>query len=134
MNKKAIVFTRARDTLSFFVGLIVLVFGLLPLLHKFGVIDFEMPLIGSLPGSILIWVIAIFGLYILIDGFVEPPQHSLHWILIALGLLMAVFGLIPLLHQFGVIGFTIPLLDNVIYLVFISVEGLLLMIGGLTEH
>lgn len=135
MDKKGIVFTRLRDTVSFFFGLVIAAFGLIPILFSFKVIGFTIPLLGSLSGSILTWIVAFCGLYILIDGFVEPPQHMLHWALIICGLVLAVVGLIPILYSFKVIGFTIPFLSNMLlYWIIISVEGILLMVGGLTEH
>lgn len=135
MNKKGVVFTRFRDTLSFFFGLVIAAFGLIPLLYSYKVIGFTIPLLGTLGGSVLTWVVAFCGLYILIDGFVEPPQHSLHWILIACGLVLAITGLIPILYQFKIIGFTLPFIGNqLLYLILISIEGIVLMVGGLTEH
>lgn len=136
MNKRGIVFTRPRDTISFFVGLILAAFGLLPLLKKFGVISWPLPaFMTNLPFEIAIWLIAIFGLYVVIDGFIEPPAHNLHWILIVAGLVLFLIGLLPLLHKFGVIGLSFGFLNNlVLYYSIITLEGLLLMVGGLTEH
>lgn len=132
-NKKARVFTAPRDTLSFFIGVILAAFGILPLLAKWGVIKFQIPLIGNMAVDILIWVVALGGAYVVIDGFIEPPAHSLHWFLILAGLVLLITGLIPILHTFGTIGFTLPL-DDMIYRIIITVEGVLLIIGGLTEH
>jgi hypothetical protein len=137
LNKKGLVFTRARDTISFFVGLLILALGLIPLLNHFKVIGFGLPgFLTTLIASIFIWIIAVAGLYVVIDGFIEPPMHSLHWILIVLGVTFLIVGLIPILHNFNVIPFTIlSVLDNlVVYNIVIAVEGLLLLIGGLTEH
>ena len=81
LNKKGLIFTRPRDTVSFFVGLVLLALGLIPLLSQFGVIGFTLPgFLTGLVGSIFIWIIAVAGAYIVIDGFIEPPLHSLHWI------------------------------------------------------
>ena len=134
MNRKGIVFTRPRDTISFFVGVILAVFGVLPLLDKFGVM--KVPgFLTSLPVQIIVWIAAVGGLYVVIDGFIEPPAHSLHWFLIAAGIVLFVIGLLPLLVSFGVIKFTlIPLTLLWVYQIVITVEGVLLMIGGLTEH
>ena len=136
MNKKGIVFTRPRDTISFFVGLVVAAFGILPLLAEWGIVGFNIPLIGGLGIQILIWLVAVFGLYVVIDGFIEPPAHSLHMILIVLGIIMFAAGLVPLLNSFGVIGFTIPLFGDslLFYRIILSLEGIALVVGGLTEH
>jgi len=135
-NKKGIVFTRPRDTVSFFVGVFLVVFGIIPLLLKFKFVAWKLPsFLMGLPFSIAIWVIAVAGLYVVIDGFIEPPAHNLHWILIIAGIILFVVGLLPLLYSFKVIGLNLGFLNNLlIYQSIITVEGLLLVIGGLTEH
>ena len=133
LNKKARVFTAPRDTISFVTGLLLVAFGILPLLTKWGFIKFTVPFIGNLAIEVLIWIAAIGGMYVILDGFIEPPAHSLHWILILVGLILLVVGLVPILHNFGIIGLNIPLGDT-IYRIIITVEGVLLVIGGLTEH
>ncbi len=136
MDKQGIVFTRPRDTISFFVGLFIAAFGILPLLMQFGVVGWALPsFLGGLPFAIAVWVIAVAGLYVVIDGFIEPPAHNLHWFLIAAGVLLFLVGLLPILHTFGVIGLSFGFLDNlVLYHAIITIEGLLLIVGGLTEH
>lgn len=136
MNTQGIVFTRPRDTISFFVGLFITAFGILPLLIKFGILDWSLPaFLTGLPFTVAVWVIAVAGLYVVIDGFIEPPAHNLHWFLILAGIVLFVIGLLPILHSFAVIGLSFGFLDNLIlYHSIITVEGLLLMVGGLTEH
>ena len=136
MNKKGIVFTRPRDTISFFIGVFLAALGIIPLLNKFGVIGFTLPsFLTNLLAQIAIWIIAVAGLYVVIDGFVEPPAHNLHWILICAGIVLFVVGLLPILFTFKVIGFSIPFLNNlIVYQTLITLEGILLIIGGLTEH
>lgn len=136
-GKKGMVFTRARDTISFIIGLVLAAFGIIPLLFNFNVIGFNLPgVLLNLPISVLVWVIAVVGLYIVIDGFIEPPMHIFHWALIVGGLVLAVIGLIPILFSFGVIPFTVPFLGEnlIVYQVLIAVEGLFLAIAGLTMH
>lgn len=136
IGKKAMIFTSPRDTLSFVVGLILFAFGLIPLLNKFGVIGWNLPgFMLNLSISFFIWIVALTGFYILIDGFIEPPMHMFHWFLILAGLIMMVIGLIPILNNFGVIGFSLPGMDNmVLYLVVITLEGFGLAIAGTTMH
>ncbi len=136
MDKQGIVFTRPRDTVSFFAGLFIAAFGIIPLLAKFGWLPFTLPAaLSKLPFTIAVWVIAVAGLYIVIDGFIEPPAHNLHWFLIIAGILLFVIGLLPILHAFGVLGLSFGFLDNLIlYHALITIEGILLIIGGLTEH
>jgi len=137
MNKKAMVFTRPRDTISFIVGLILAAFGIIPLLNGFGVMSFNLPgFLLNLPVSVLVWIIAVAGVYIVIDGVIEPPMHIFHWALIVGGLILLVVGLIPILYGFGVIPFTVPFLGEnlIVYQILIAVEGLFLAIAGLTMH
>jgi len=136
MNKQGIVFTRPRDTISFFVGVVLATFGLIPLLVNVGVLGWTLPsFLANLPFEVAIWIIAIFGLYVVVDGFIEPPAHNLHWILIVAGIVLFVVGLLPLLHNYGVIGMSFGFLDNLIlYQGIITLEGILLIVGGLTEH
>jgi signal transduction histidine kinase len=137
MNRSGIVFTRPRDTISFFVGFFLFIVGLIPLLLYFKLVDWALPsFLQSLSFQIAIWVIAVAGLYIVIDGFIEPPAHNLHWILIVAGLVLFTVGLLPILHNFGVIGLDLGrfLKELFIYQAIITIEGILLIIGGLTEH
>ncbi|MCX6706958.1 MAG: hypothetical protein NT001_02345, partial [Candidatus Woesearchaeota archaeon] len=115
ISKKAMIFTSPRDTISCILGLILLAFGVIPLLSTLKMISWNLPsFLTNLPTGVLIWVVAIAGFYILIDGFIEPPMHIFHWLLIFAGLIMMVIGLIPILHSFGTIGFTIPGMDSLI--------------------
>jgi len=127
---------RARDKMSFFVGLILFAMGGIPLANKLGFLGFNLPeLISGAIGSVAIWIIAVGGAYVLIDGIIEPKTHSLHWTLVLIGLLLLVTGLIPILNNFGVLPFGFGFLNNlVVYNSIITLEGLLLVIGGLTEH
>ncbi|MBR9700674.1 hypothetical protein GOV11_02310 [Candidatus Woesearchaeota archaeon] len=135
MDKQGIVFTRPRDTVSFFVGLVLVVFGALPIVVRMGWLGLGLPsFMMELPVQIAIWIVAVAGLYVVIDGFIEPPAHNLHWFLIGAGLILFVVGLVPILNQFSVIGFTLGIKNTLIYQIIITVEGALLLVGGLTEH
>lgn len=140
MNRQGIVFTRPRDTISFFVGVFLAAVGLIPLLVNLKILKWGLPgFINSLLGQIAIWIIAVAGLYVVIDGFIEPPAHNLHWFLIAAGLVLFITGLLPILFKFGVLGFNIwgafsETIRLIIYQTIITIEGILLIIGGLTEH
>ncbi|MFC1648835.1 hypothetical protein ACFL1B_05235 [Nanoarchaeota archaeon] len=127
---------RARDKISFFVGVILLGVGIVPLLNTMGFISFDWP--GSIAGfvaSIAVWIIAVAGAYLFMDGIIEPKTHSMHWILIMVGLVLLIVGLIPILNSFGYIQFSLGFLDNlVVYNSIISVEGLLLVIAGFGMH
>ncbi|MBD3313564.1 hypothetical protein GF345_03915, partial [Candidatus Woesearchaeota archaeon] len=53
-SKKGMIFTSPRDTISFVVGLILMAFGLIPLLNQFGVIGWNLPgFLVNLPSGVL---------------------------------------------------------------------------------
>ena len=132
-NKKGF-FMSFRDWLSFGVGALLILVGGIPLLGYFGVLPFTLPaVLNTLIASVAFWIIAIGGLYILIDGIIEPSGHTLHMLLLALGGLFILVGLLPILNSFGVVGFEVPFLQNlVVYNAIITLEGILLIVGGLT--
>ena len=132
-NKKGF-FMSFRDWLSFFVGLGIFLVGIVPLLGHFGVLPFGLPAaLNTLLGSVAVWIIAIAGVYIIIDGIIEPDRNMLHMLLLGMGALFVIVGLIPILHMFGVIPFTIPFLDNlIVYNAILTVEGIMLMTAGFT--
>jgi len=133
MNKRGF-FMETRGWISLIVGLLLLAVGLIPLLSHLSIIPFGLPgFMNNIFGAIFAWVIAVAALYILVDGIIEPSGNTLHLILIGLGIVFLVVGLFPILKQFGVIGFSIPFLSNlIVYNVIITIEGLMLVVGGLT--
>jgi len=134
-GKKAMIFTRARDTVSFFVGLILAAYGLIPILFAMKIIKFNLPgFLLNLPVTVMVWVVAAVGLYVLIDGVIEPPMHIFHWLLIIGGVIFMVIGLIPILYSFKVVPFTLPIKDIIVFQGIVAAEGLMLAIAGLTMH
>lgn len=134
LNNKKGFFMSFRDWLSFFIGLILFAIGLIPLLSSFKVIKWGLPgFMTSMIGSIFFWIIAVGGVYIFIDGIIEPKAEFLHLALLLIGLVFVAVGLIPILNKFGTISFNIPFLANmVVYNIIITIEGLMLMTAGFT--
>ncbi len=134
LNSKKGVFMSFRDWFSFFVGLVLFLMGITPLLNKWNIISFSLPeFLSGLIGSIFFWIIAIAGGYIIIDGMIEPAGHAIHKFLILLGLIFIVVGFLPILNSFDVIKLELPFLANlVVYNIIITVEGLMLMSAGFT--
>ena len=126
-NKKGF----GRKPLSLILGLVFVIIGLIPLLNGFGVIPFGLPI--DVRGVIL-WVLAIVASVILLldslkmEGFGIGSQ--LRIVSIVGGLLLLAVGLIPILHSFGVLGFTIPEVADTIKNVLFMVFGALLLYGG----
>lgn len=117
-----------RHWISFFVGAIIFVLGLFPLIGKANWLG---P-INSLPGSILAYIVAFGGLYIIIDSFFEFTFHSgIGIATLLVGLLVLGLGMVVILHNFGVIGFSIPFMaeSGIVYNILFILEGLFLMMG-----
>ena len=121
-----------RKPISFVVGVIVLVLGLIPLLSNFGFIGFNLPAFPAIVASI---VALVGGLILLWDAFSETGGFGLGGILMIPSFILAIIslavGLIPLLASFGVIGFMLPdfVFSVINYLLVIT--GVLIILGGL---
>lgn len=127
-------FMSGRDWISFFIGIVLFFIGIIPLLKQFKVLGFGLPsFLNGLMAQIFFWIIAIAGVYIIVDGLIEPAGHSLHIFLMILGLLFVIVGLIPILNRFGVVHLNLSFLANlVVYNSIITIEGLMLMTAGFT--
>lgn len=118
-----------RSALSWIFGLSLLIYGLIPILNNFGVIDFQ------LPASILllkIWVLLGASIWLVIDAFMEA--HFIKTITMIFALIMLLMVAIPLLNFAGWIPFNLPafvfVLENYVY----TISGLLLIVGPFTYH
>ena len=117
--------------ISFGLGIVLFVLGGLPLLNTTGVIAFTLPAaLTGLIAKIVLYLCALGGIWLLIDAFWEDASDTTRYTSLIVGLIVLVIGTIPLLNQFGVIGFSIPVLSMTIYNVIFLVEGILLMWGA----
>ncbi len=116
-----------RHWLSFFVGAVIFVLGLFPLIGwPAGVADV---LKSSLPLAVLMYVLAFGGLYVIVDSFFEFTFHSgLGITTLLVGLVVFGLGLVSILHSMGAIAFGFSLPAILYYILFI-LEGLFLMLG-----
>ncbi len=117
-----------RKFVSFILGVIFLIIGLIPLLNKFNIIAFSLPPIGNL----ILWILAVIGgIWLIIDGISEDRSFSfgIGHITIIVGLILLTIGLIPLLNSFGIIGFTLPSFLDMFNDFLFTIGGLLLIIG-----
>ena len=120
-----------RQGISLILGFIFLFLGVIPLLFQFGVLDFTIP---ALPGMVL-WILATIGGVILLwDAMIENMPMGAESILrmasLIAGLIVLVIGLIPLLHNFGWIAFTLPYIAEIINNGLFVVVGALLLYGA----
>ncbi|MFH0870248.1 MAG: hypothetical protein V1866_04295 [archaeon] len=134
LNSKKGFFMSGRDWISFFIGIVLFLIGIVPLLKQFKVLGFGLPsFLNGLMAQIFFWIIAIAGVYIIVDGLIEPAGHALHIFLMVLGLIFVIVGLVPILNKFGVIHLNLSFLANlVVYNSIITIEGLMLMTAGFT--
>ena len=115
---------------SLIVGLLLLAMGLIPILNMMGIIGFALPeILSGLVSKIIFWVVAVAGLYLIIDAFMEFDE-PIGKVALLVGILVLVIGLIPLLQQFGIIGFGLPAMSAIIYNIIFAVEGILLIISA----
>ncbi len=120
-----------KNWAALLIGLLVLALGLIPLLNQWGIIGFEFPgFLTSLIGTIGLWVIAGIGLYLLISSFLEDDMMRIISIVVAGVILL--LGLIPILHQFNVIGFGLGFITVTWYYFLFAVEGIFLILAAFT--
>ncbi len=135
MSKKAqgMMMGGPRKPLSMIAGFIFLALGLIPLLNKFGVVGFNLPLS---PVGIFLWIIAIAaGIILLWDAIGENMAmmgfaQQVRVATLVIGLAMLAIGVIPILHSMKVIGFDIPPIADTIKNVLFVAVGFLLIYGG----
>lgn len=117
--------------ISLILGLLLLVLGTIPLLNQMGVIGFSLPaFLTGLIAKIFLYLAALGGVWLLFDAFYEDASDIMRWSSVLFGLVVLAAGVIPLLNQFGVIGFGLPFLNMTIYNVLFTLEGILLVIGS----
>jgi hypothetical protein len=120
-----------KGWLSMIVGLVLLVIGLIPLLNGWSVIPFGLPsFLTGLISSIIVYLIAIGALYLIIEAFIEDIGDPIGKITLIVGILIFALGIITLLNSFGVIGFSIPFLNEMIYNILFMIEGIFLVIAA----
>ena len=121
-----------RKPISLILGLVFLVFGGLPLLKNFGVVDFT---ISGIP-QVVLHILAVIGAVILLWDAISENMAMMGFAQMArmatfvVALVLLAIGLIPLLYSMGTIGFTLPALAAVIVNVLYVVTGALLLYGG----
>jgi len=127
MNKKG--FMEGKNYLSIVLGLILLAVGLIPLLQTWGIVSWGLPgFIANVIAMIAVFVVAGGGFWLLIDSIYE--NEGLKWLTAIVALVILVIGVIQILHNFAIIGFSIPFLTMTVYNYIFTVEGLGLIIAG----
>lgn len=122
-----------RKPISLIMGLAFLAFGGIPLLNSMNVIGFTIPV---LPQTIL-YVLSVVGAVFLLWNAISEGMTAmmglpqmLRMATFVMALVLLAVGLIPLLHSFGAIGFTLPELAAIVVNTLYIATGFLLIYGG----
>ena len=121
-------FDEPKGVISFFAGILLLALGIIPLLSTWGVLSFTLPsfILNILPG-VAIWVLPILAFLLFVDATDE--DGGIKAITIIVGLVFLALGIIQILSNFNVIGFSIPL-GATVYQILLAVEGLFLFLAA----
>ncbi|MDP3766038.1 MAG: hypothetical protein Q8R04_06000 [Nanoarchaeota archaeon] len=114
-----------RDWISGFVGVIIFLLGLMPMLGKF-------EFLNNLPVSLLTWVVAGAGLYLAMNSIIEITNSNIvGWWSFGVAIAVLVIGLLPLLHSFGIgpAWFQFNWLNRTAYNIIFIIEGFFLMVA-----
>ena len=114
-----------RDWISGLVGAVIFLLGLMPMLGKF-------TFLNNLPISLLTWIVAIAGLYLMVNSVIEITNSNIiGWWSFGIAVAVLIIGLFPLLHTFGVgpAWFEFKWLSRNIYNIIFILEGIFLMIA-----
>lgn len=123
-----------KDWLSLFIGVIVFIYGLFPLLHNWGIGPewFSMGFLQAI-GNIIPYLIAGLGFYLMVNSVIEiTNSNSIGWMSFMIAILILAIGALKTLSVFGVgpAWFALTFIKGVIFNVIFIVEGLFLMIAA----
>ncbi|MEK6874179.1 MAG: hypothetical protein AABX52_00325 [Nanoarchaeota archaeon] len=123
----------AQSWVSLCLGILLFILGGVPLLVSLNLIGFNLPdILLSMTPQILLYIAAAGGVYLIVDVFGEWGEWY-GYASLALGMVVILAGLIPLLHYFNIIAFTIPGLSPVVYNIVFIIEAFFLIIGAFLQ-
>jgi hypothetical protein len=114
--------------LSLITGIVITALGGIPLLYNWGWIGFDLPF--PLESSILLWAVAVGGLFLIISSFLSEEDNVM-WVSILVAFVLMVIAIIHILNTFEVIGFGVPFLTLTVLRIMFVVEGLGLIVAGI---
>jgi len=116
-----------NEIINTILGLLLIVIGVLLAGTQFGFLPFILPaFFDNVISMALIYILAGVGLWLIIDGFMEWDDWPT-WPTLIVGLLILAVGIINILANFKVIGFSITFIPSIIYYVLFVVEGILML-------
>ncbi len=107
-------------------SIILIAFGIIPILHSYKMIGFNIPS-WPIVGYALTVIIILSGRTLIVDGFKEE-NRALKFLTIAAGFVIILVVTIPTLYNLGAITFNLtypPIINNILYMS----AGVLLLIG-----
>jgi hypothetical protein len=120
-----------KDWISFFVGLILTVTGVLPLLAAMGVGGTWMKL-EFLPLNIFSFIVAIAGFYLMVNSVIEiTNSNAIGWVSFLIAVVIMALGILQVLSKFsiGPSWFELKFITSTIYSIIFVIEGIFLMIA-----
>ena len=122
----------AKDIASMFVGAVITLVGLLPLLNRFGIGPSWFDISQYLSATIVSWVLAVAALYLVFNSIIEiTNSNGVGWVSIIIAFIVLALGVLPILQGFsigpGLFGISLP---AVVYNIAFIAEGLFLVVAG----
>ena len=114
----------ARKNIGLLLGIVIFIIGLLGVLTGINILKFQIPLTIN----IISWILAVGGLYLIIESVTEFGAQRVIGLLVAF--IVLIIALIPILNQFGIIVFSIPGINLLVYHILLTIEGIVLIINA----
>lgn len=114
-----------KSTISFVLGLLLFILGIVPLMNKVKMITWTIP---NIPEIVMLLLLLGGSVYVIIDGFMEVPMiPSMGWLSIVTGITVSTLSILKLLGKtIGVLILVQGLGINVLF----TIVGFLLIIGA----
>lgn len=117
-----------RSWASMLLGAGLVAIGIIPMLYSIGRVSFTIP---DVPAFAFRIIMIIAGVLLLWDATHEIYQQSAWmWLSIAAGIPILILGLIPVLNQYGVIGFNLEFISGIILNILTIFAGIVLFIDA----
>jgi len=117
-----------RSWISMILGLLLVAFAIIPLLFSMGTIGWNIPAVPAFAFRI---ILIIAGVFLLWDATHEVYQQSAWmWLSIIAGIPIFALGLIPVLNQYGIIGWNIEFIGGTVLNVLTAFAGIVLFIDA----
>ena len=113
----------ARKNIGLLLGIIIFIIGFLGFLSGIKILKFQIPLTAD----VIAWVLAVGGLYLIIESVTEFGIKRTLALLVAF--VVITIASIPILNQLGIIAFSMGI-SLLFYHILLTIEGILLIINA----